>query len=324
MMSEAFKIDPDELEALVLAEAHTLGIVGEAPSAEIKALVKDCVTAVLNDTRLSQAQGVLKLTEICDARSQQLRTGSFRTALTHKNLEKLGLNLESGDTLNRCLYPMVLIKLIEKAFPGFIDLLKTAFTEMMKEKNKNRVAYQKAVLAAVARTEGLNVLADTLKLPLKNLFSDKTAIKKLGQCLFADDEEPWKEWRAIFLPTMSVKPKIVESSAASTPEEIIQGFLQEARYFVGNPHSTPGVFVKFKKAVEAFVGEAQSRYLSIQNNSNKFTIRLTRGHFDTEALESFVKSLQSKWKNKHSNGEALVIETDFLTDGSATSGVMVI
>lgn len=57
--------------------------------------------------------------------------------------------------------------------------------------------------------------------------------------------------------------------------ESINNFLQTVKYFTGNPVTTPGIELAFKKLPESYVGVTESTNLSVKKENHRFVVRLS-------------------------------------------------
>ena len=304
--------DPEFLESAVLAELEGLGWIRVAVvSDEVRRLITSNIKKYLsaypfrNETSIEK-----KLASACDARRSVINNPP---ELTHKNLTANRVEKPQKEGLSSTLYPLVYIRIIEAHGFPLIETLKKLFLEL---DSKNRGLSKKAFLAVLRANSKLEINDGLDYEPvinaLQELMQTESGLTRLGEIIFENDTGGRSRWHEFF-----TSKNTVSLTAAPQPAEVAFNFFLGLKYFTGNPHTLPGLFIKFKKTVIQLIEPEMAQYLVFENRNNSFKIkRKGAAEIDTLKIEQFADDLMETWVKKYPQEVSLVIEIDFTQDGN--------
>ncbi|NCP67167.1 hypothetical protein GW756_03120 [bacterium] len=290
----------------------------EAETAKVRVLVEEAVGVFLKDRELIKAATIQqKLERSCNARRARLNNASF---LKRRQLEEVGIEKPEAESLPMALYPLVYIQMLEKSGVEILQNLRAAYAKMPKGGwNSGRAEFLR-ILEIELKAKNLPEinLPDVIEM-FENVLTAISSRTRLGEILFSDDSEKLKAWN-IHFPPHKPKEALIPGEAEIDKAALIKKFLT-VRYFTGNPHSAPGVFVGFKQMLGAYVGEREKNYLTVNNLNRNFEVRLAGlTKVDRAKLSEFIAEVKTAWAEKFKQGEPLQITENFTSDGDADRG----
>lgn len=308
------------LAEIALEELKGLGWI-EKETAAVRKLVEQTVSLFLSDQVLiSATTPIERLERSCDVRRRRLNN---QRGLLSKNLESVGIEKSGVESLPNTLYPLVYLKMLDAADFDVYSVIKDSFLEFAAgDSKKNKIKFIRIIERHLMATKMFKEVAENLLESLKGLMTPYNGRTRLGVLLFNEDPETLDRWRAIF--PREAKMAEIPGETEAVKETLMENFLK-VRYFAGNPHIAPGVFVQFKKMIESYVGPQEQARLSVQNLGEAFSVSLGgQTKVDRDRFQAFFAAVKTAWSKKFIKGESLVIEANLIIDGDSARGGMAI
>ena len=317
---EVFSVD--FLSQTTLEELQGLGWIEEVTN-EVRTLVNQSVKVFLAERDLERAKTPMeKLERSCNARRRRLNN---LIELNRKNLEAVGIEKPEAESLPNALYPLVYLKMLENLGFDVLQVVRDSFLELKTcSVKKNKAALVRIIKDRFMTNEMFASAPQNLLESLEGLLGSYNGRTRLGEMLFNEDPENLNTWVNLFPDKPKSKIKTIPGESETIKEALIEDFLK-VKYFAGNPHTAPGVFIQFKKMLENYVGPHEESRLSVQKSSKAFLVGLGgQTKVNRVGLSTFLEAVQTAWTEKFGNEEPLLIETNLQTDGDAARGGMAI
>jgi len=308
-----------------LEELKGLGWI-EKETAAVRKLVEQTVSLFLSDRDLARATTPIEqLERSCNARRKGLNN---QRELNRKNLEAVGVNKPEAESLPNALYPLVYLKMLEAADFDVYSVIKDSFWEFAAgDSKKNKIEFIGIIKSRLMAAKMFKEVPENLLESLKALMTSFDGRTRLGKFLFEENAATMKDWERYFTERNKSELRTIPGEVETFATGLIDDFLK-VRYFAGNPHTTPGVFVQFKKMIESYVGPHEQTRLSVQKSGKAFSVSLGgQTKVNRDKFQAFLTHVKEAWKDNfgtQNTSEALVIEARLITDGDSARRGMAI